>query len=488
MNLLSRIKYELPDELESKFQSEYNNRNIKIIRITLLSGIIFYALFGFLDFLVAPEIADTFWLIRFAVVIPSTCIILAATFSKRLFKYIQPLMGFIVLIAGLGIVIMIAVAPPEVGYNYYAGIILVFILGYAFLNINFKWATISSTIIILAYEITIFYLVDTPVKTIINNNFFLLSANFIGMFAKLSFDYSQRKEYDISYKLDQSNKIIKENNSHLEERVNQRTAELKMLNNKLRIEIAGRKKIESNLVVAKEKAENANELKSEFLAQMSHEIRSPINVIQNFTYLIEDILDTVENEELDICFAGIDSASKRIVRTIDLILNTSELQLGIYEPTIREIDLASILPNLKKEYLKMAESKGLELKLNLDVTSSKIITDDYALNQIFANLIDNAIKYTGKGSIELSLSEENPDKFLFAIIDTGKGMSEEYQSRIFDQFSQEEGGYTRHFEGSGLGLSLVKKYCDIINADISVESSKDKGTTFRILLKSINEN
>ncbi len=237
------------------------------------------------------------------------------------------------------------------------------------------------------------------------------------------------------------------------------------------------------LLIAKEKAETANKLKSEFLAQMSHEIRSPLNIILNFTNLIKDELDEAKNESLAQYFTSLDSAGKRIIRTVDMILNMSELQTGTYEPQKRPIDIHhKILEPLYREYNNEALSKGLILNLKNNAGDSLIVADEYSLSQIFANLIDNAIKYTNEGTIDIKI-ERIYNNIIVEVTDTGIGIAKEYIPYIFDAFSQEDRGYTRRFDGNGLGLALVKKYSEINNAEISVESEKGKGTKIKIIFK-----
>ncbi len=248
-------------------------------------------------------------------------------------------------------------------------------------------------------------------------------------------------------------------------------------------DITERKELVEELTAAKKRAEAADKIKSEFLAQMSHEIRSPLNAILNFTSLIKEETSDVQTEELEVSFNAIDSASKRIIRSIDLILNMTDLQLGTYSVTKRKVDILDLLNNLLKEYKNIAESKGLQLNLNNTLDKAEINTDDYAVAQIFANLIDNAIKYTHKGFIEIRLHKEDSDKHLVEVEDTGIGISEEYLPELFSPFSQEEHGYSRKFDGTGLGMSLVKKYCELIGAEIKVKSKKDIGTTFTVKLR-----
>ncbi len=247
----------------------------------------------------------------------------------------------------------------------------------------------------------------------------------------------------------------------------------------IREDITEKKKMIEELIQAKNRAENLNRLKTEFLAQMSHEIRSPINLLLNYTALIKDDLNTDISEEISISFDGIESAGRRIIRTIDLILNMSELQLGTYEVTKREFDIEKSIRVLMKEYYSSAASKNIELNINTNTSNTIIISDDYAVNQIFANLIDNAIKYTHKGEIRIDINENN-NRLVVSVGDTGIGISEEYLKKIFTPFTQEEQGYSRTYDGTGLGLALVKKYCELIGAEIEVKSSKGEGTTFNI--------
>lgn len=241
--------------------------------------------------------------------------------------------------------------------------------------------------------------------------------------------------------------------------------------------------LNENLVLEKEKAERSDKLKSEFLAQISHEIRSPVNTIQNYTSLIElDLSHQLDNESREY-FNSIHTASGRLIRTIDLILNMSELETGSYSPSFERIDIVGlIISPIISEFKNIAYSKGLSLKLVNEIDKVVFLkVDHYTISQILSNLIDNAIKYTHKGSITVSISGNN-DKIVLAVSDTGIGIADEYIPRLFDKFSQEEQGYTRRFEGSGLGLALVKNYCKMNNAEISVESRKEVGSTFRVTI------
>jgi signal transduction histidine kinase len=246
-------------------------------------------------------------------------------------------------------------------------------------------------------------------------------------------------------------------------------------------------KVKEELIAEKEKAEQSDKLKSEFLAQMSHEIRTPFNaIIGNVDYLNESFGDKMDSDARE-CFAGIDLASKRIIRTVDLILNVAELQTSGYKSRFVKVDLnLEILNKLYQEYQLYAKQKGLEFIYTCKEKDTKVIVDEYSIIQIFANLIDNAVKYTKKGKVEIVLRKNKSGLVMVEVKDTGIGISKEYIPRIFEPFTQEEHGYTRSFEGNGLGLALVNKYCELNNASIEVESERNVGSTFRVIVNNKN--
>ncbi len=236
------------------------------------------------------------------------------------------------------------------------------------------------------------------------------------------------------------------------------------------------------LVDAKNKAEQSERLKSEFLAQMSHEIRTPLNALLTSINVIQDETTPEQQNEMREYFEIIDFSSSRIMRTIDLILDMSEMESGSYQPTISSFDIHDrVLLNIFKEYQSAAKAKKLEFLINNSATDSNVKADEYAVEQIFSNLIDNAIKFTDKGRVEINLYRNFEEKIVVDVTDTGIGINEEYIPSLFTAFTQEYEGYSRRFEGNGLGMALVKKYADLINAEILVESKKGEGTKFSVI-------
>lgn len=241
--------------------------------------------------------------------------------------------------------------------------------------------------------------------------------------------------------------------------------------------------IQEKIRAAKEMAEKSDKLKTEFLAQMSHEIRTPINAILSFSSLIKESIVEQSDDIIETGFEIISNAGERIIRTVDLILNMSELYVGTYDYKPQKLDLyEDVVRDLFEQFRVMASAKGLKLHLYNRQQGSKLYIDRYSVTQVFENLINNALKYTERGSIVIKLEEDDLTCRVH-VEDTGIGISEEYLDTIFEPFSQEEQGYTRKYEGNGLGLALVKKYCEMNRADIKVESKKGKGSCFTVIFK-----
>jgi PAS domain S-box-containing protein len=229
------------------------------------------------------------------------------------------------------------------------------------------------------------------------------------------------------------------------------------------------------------KRRKIEELKAEFLATMSHEIRTPLNVILNMVSLLKHESDFIESSETNHSIRIIEEEGERIQRTINLILEMSQLQTGTYEKEVDELDLLDdVFKGIYKNYREKAGRKNIEFTLTNKLSNTKIVADKYGLNQIFNQLIDNALKYTFTGKIETLLYLNEQSQITIEVADTGIGINEGYIPYLFAVFSQEDNSYSRLFEGTGLGLAIVKKHCELNNAVIEVESKKNEGTRFRI--------
>lgn len=256
------------------------------------------------------------------------------------------------------------------------------------------------------------------------------------------------------------------------------------------VDITTRVKAELELKTARDKAEQSSKMKSIFLAQMSHEIRTPVSTILNYTSMLREYLQNLSEDNFTEIFHSIDNGARRLIRTIDLILNMSELQTGYYETEKVLVDFElDIIEPLVADFSSAASLKGLDIFIENIAGNVKFFTDSYISTQIISNLVDNAIKYTQKGFVRIGILKDEQDMLCVEVEDTGIGISQEYLDKLFTPFSQEEMGYSRSFDGNGLGLALVKKYCDLINSEIRVKSKKGVGSTFQIIFKdSVREN
>ena len=246
------------------------------------------------------------------------------------------------------------------------------------------------------------------------------------------------------------------------------------------MDLTQRKDAEEKMKIAKELAEQSDRLKSEFLAQMSHEVRTPLNAVLNYSNLIKSEFEDKLTEDYLEIFEGLNHEGKRITRTIDSILNLSQLHTGTFVHQITSVNLGSnTLPNLIKEYSLVAKAKNLDLRFRNLTEDSTISADQYCIEQIFSNLIDNAIKFNDKGFVEIRVLKD-ASNVIVEVEDSGIGISNDFIPQLFEPFRQEEHGYSRKYEGNGLGLALTKKYCEINNAVIEVESKKNVGSTFKV--------
>jgi PAS domain S-box-containing protein len=244
-------------------------------------------------------------------------------------------------------------------------------------------------------------------------------------------------------------------------------------------DITEKKLTELATKVAVDNQKKSEKLKTEFLAMISHEIRTPLNVILNFIQMMKNdsgippVND--KNELIDIMV----EEGERIRRTIDMILEMSQLQSDTYEYMFTEINLLEdILSPIIHLYSEKAQKKSLKIVLRNKIKAVPIYADKQSIMQIFTQLLDNAVKYTQKGNIVITIFSDEESQICVSVSDTGIGITEEYIPHLFSLFSQEDNSYSRMFEGTGIGLALVKKHCDLNKAVIEAKSKKNVGTEF----------
>lgn len=243
-------------------------------------------------------------------------------------------------------------------------------------------------------------------------------------------------------------------------------------------DIHEQKLLADELKEARSVAEIANQMKTSFLANMSHEIRTPIGVIQGFADLLSERDIGVEEKRW---VETIRRNTRQLTSLIGEILDLSKVEADKLEVELVSFKLSELVDDLRSSLSLRAEDKGLALIMEIDSTAPEyVISDPTRLRQILINLIGNAIKFTEAGYVRTRFSHR--DKFLLITIsDTGIGLSEDQQQKIFDPFVQADSTMTRRFGGTGLGLSISRKLAEALGGELKlITSQPDKGSTFEI--------
>ena len=265
---------------------------------------------------------------------------------------------------------------------------------------------------------------------------------------------------------------VQNQNQILEEKIKERTIELEKTN--------------IELVAAKDKAQESDRLKAAFLNNISHEIRTPSNGILGFLELLQD--HDLSISERDGYFSLFNQSAYRLIKTINDIVEISQIQAGQIKLTPAETDIIRLTNELFDRFKPEAEGKGLAFNTrnNLPDNIKSVNTDSKKLKTILSNLLDNAIKFTKEGSVEFGI-RKIADYLEFFVNDTGTGIPENKHQAIFERFIQVDTSSTKQFEGPGLGLSIAKFHVEMLGGKIWVESEPEKGSVFYFTIPYVNE-
>ena len=239
-------------------------------------------------------------------------------------------------------------------------------------------------------------------------------------------------------------------------------------------DIATRQKMQERLVAA-------SQAKSEFLATMSHEIRTPMHIVLGYSNLLRDTpLQPAQREYVD----SIANSGQLLLTVINDILDFSKMEAGRLSLHPEPLDLSDLVSQCQHMFEPLARQKNIPLTVSLDPgVPAVVLADRHRIEQVLVNLLSNAVKFTDTGSVTMSVSAEAVDagkwRLVFRIADTGIGISREQMAQLFQPFSQVDTTMARQYSGTGLGLVIVRKLCELMGGAITAESTRGAGSVFR---------
>jgi signal transduction histidine kinase/DNA-binding response OmpR family regulator len=433
------------DELEEAFRAEYARRSMRLVRYALVLGVLIYGpLFGVVDYVSLPAFAPTAWAVRGAVCVAGLAV-LAFTYAPAFERWMQPTLSGLLLLAGLGLVLMLALEPS--GEYYFEGPVLLILPTYVIVRLRFAWASAVGWLVVVAYVVVVALFKDVAAGEVVSGAIFIGAANLIGMFAGYMLeDYARRQFWQAR-------------------------------------------------LIDEKRAENAEllEARSRFFANVSHELRTPLTLILG---PLDDVLGALEDRRDDGGAQREASAlaaplrrvrrnARRLQRLIDQLLDLAKLEAGHLQFQPRRGRLAPFVRGVTESFAEHAEREGIDLQFSADEEASDLALDfdPDKLETVAVNLLSNALKFTPEGgTVRVSVEREDGGAASLRVRDTGPGIPAEELPHLFDRFHQAADSTLRQKEGTGIGLAFAKELTELHGGEIDVESEPGFGTEFTVRL------
>jgi signal transduction histidine kinase len=427
-------------KVEDAFAENNYARQIGITRLSVSGGAVLFALFGLLDVYIIPDVLYEAWILRFGFVCPALFALVALSYTPIVTHRNTGWLSFVMLIPGLAVTVMTAIADAPGAYLYYGG--LVAAIGYSncLWRLSYIYSTIVSLVTITVYEWVVLFVNPVPSDILISNTTFLASAVGISMFL----NYVQETQLRTSF----------------------------VDNEKLRAEQRRSERLLS-------RSEAANRAKNDFLAIMSHELRTPLNAIIGFSEIIANQMFGPVGQAKYVDYAGdIRASGAHLLSIINDILDISKAEAGKLQLEEEPIDPVEALNRTMRMFRQRASELGVDLTFRVRDDIPWLIADPRLFNQVAINLTSNALKFTPEnGSVWVDLGVDTAGDLVLSVKDTGIGIKASDTKRIFEPFVQVEDAMSRTQQGTGLGLPLVRKIMSLHGGTVELESTVGEGTT-----------
>jgi signal transduction histidine kinase/ActR/RegA family two-component response regulator len=480
-------------QLEEPFLRQFTHNSLRQVRFAALFGIIFYASFGLLDYVIAPELKTHYWIVRYGIVSPTGLVLVLLTYTALFKRIMQPAIAIAVLVGAAGIIYMTVIGPPLVSRTYYSGLMLTLVLYYAFLRARFIWASATGCTITGLYLTTTLFSPDLPSTLIFNNNFFCITANLMGMLVNYSLEYYARRDYFITKLLEKEREKTASINQRLEQTVEKRTAMLALANDDLRHKIKAHKQLDKEKKQLESQLLHAQKMEAigTLAGGIAHDFNNILAAIMGHTELALMQLD--QKEEARQYLSEVLGASDRAKELVSQILSFSRQS----DSSLKPLQISSVI----KEALRLIRStlpSTITIEKKIHDQQSIVVGNATQIHQILMNLCTNAgHAMKGQGgtlaveldAIDIQSNPPGPSPSFppgldpgpyvrMSVIDTGHGIAGHLKDRIFDPyFTTKDKGV-----GTGLGLAVVQGILRSHGGTITVTSGIGEGTRFDVYL------
>jgi two-component system, cell cycle sensor histidine kinase PleC len=432
-------------QVEQTFIRETLEKSLNFVRSYLVAGTGLYVCFGVLDYIVGGDKTQVLWAIRYGIVCPILMGIFALTFFPVFLRFAQPVLVLATFTSGFGIVLMTAVMDAPFASQYYAGLIMVVIYCGSLIRLKFFHSMWISLLLIALYQVVALWINPIPTKDFINNDFFLAMSTGVGLFSGFIQEMYVRRGYV-------AQKIIEDKNAV------------------------------TTLLL--HEANQANKSKSEFLATMSHEFRTPLNAIIGFSDIIKNqAFGPIGNKQYAEYANDINASGMHLLSIINDVLDLAKADAGKVQLVERQVDFTDVLRRCVRMCHERAQTGKVRLLFPDCTEPVFVIGDERLLLQIAINLVSNAVKFTPEGGdVRLTLQARMGEGVTMKVADTGIGIAQEDLQRVLRPFEQVESSYARKHGGSGLGLPYADRITRLHGGHLTLQSIVGRGTTVTVHL------